>query len=430
MTKRTAITSRFTLIEGIMASERIEAGKAPHIFIDACEGDLVVQGWVEPVLLVRGEFQVEETDKGFRLTGQSDLRLSVPVGATLSIAEVAGDAAVKHLNGPCALDVVHGDAILADLGRVEIKVIHGDLVARGVVEAVIVDEVHGDLSARTIGNLTLHAVFGDLSARRVNGPVVVKEASGDVDLRAVDGEVAIGSAHRDVNLAYINGHVAIAEAAGDVRLRGGLPAGEHSLQARGDVVLRWPTGAPLALSAKARRFDNRLPLEDVSESDGRLSGRIGSGDARLNVVADGRLILKEMDMVNEKWEGFGVEEGEFGFAGPLGGAAFENLGARIEAEINTHLSRVTRDFETRFGPEFGQRMAEKMARQSERAAERVERARRRADTGRRSGAGEAAPNAASRKVASPEEQMKILKMVETGTITPEEAGMLLEALEG
>jgi len=415
-----------------MANERIEAGKAPHIFIDACEGDLAVQGWAESILLIRGEFQVEETEKGYHITSQSDMRLNVPAGASLTVAQVSGDAAIKHLTGPCALEVVHGDAVLADLGRAEIKVIHGDLVARGVIEGLAIDEVHGDLSARTTGSITLHAVFGDLSARRVNGPVAVKEASGDVDLRIVDGEVTIGSAHRDVNLAYINGLVTVAEAAGDVRLRGSLPAGEHALQARGDVVLRWPVGAPLALTAEAKRFDNRLPLEEVSESGRRLNGRIGNGDARLNVVAGGRLILKEMDMVNEKWEGFGVDESEFGFGAPLGGLAFENLGARIEAEINTHLNRVTRDFETRFGPEFGQRIAEKMARQSERAAERAERARRRADTGggRRSGTADAATSAAPRKVASPEEQMKILKMVEMGTITPEEAGMLLEALEG
>ena len=36
----------------------------------------------------------------------------------------------------------------------------------------------------------------------------------------------------------------------------------------------------------------------------------------------------------------------------------------------------------------------------------------------------------AKKPASSEEQLKILKMVEQGKITPAEAGMLLEALEG
>ena len=103
--------------------------------------------------------------------------------------------------------------------------------------------------------------------------------------------------------------------------------------------------------------------------------------------------------------------------------------------MNSHLARVARDFETRFGPEFGQRMAEKAARQAERAAERAERAGERARRkgewrGRAPVADAPPPAAAARRTASPEEQMKILKMVETGAITPEDAGMLLEALEG
>jgi hypothetical protein len=77
-------------------------------------------------------------------------------------------------------------------------------------------------------------------------------------------------------------------------------------------------------------------------------------------------------------------------------------------------------------------MAEKAARQAERAAERVERARRKSDwRGRAAAAAESAPPPApARRTASPEEQLKILKMVESGAITPEDAGMLLEALEG
>ena len=84
-------------------------------------------------------------------------------------------------------------------------------------------------------------------------------------------------------LSRAAGLVTVAEAAGDVRLRGSLPAGEHALQARGDVVLRWPVGAPLALTAEAKRFDNRLPLEEVSESGRRLNGRIGNGIQQLGL---------------------------------------------------------------------------------------------------------------------------------------------------
>lgn len=409
-----------------MAKERIDAGKAPHVHIAHCDGDLAVQGWAEPALQLAGEYVVEETEKGYRMTCSGDLRLRVPTGGSVYIEQVSGDAAVKHLTGVCAIDRVHGDAVLVDLGRVEVNVIHGDLVVRGAVEEVSVGEIHGDLSARNTAAIAIRAAYGDLVARRATGSVSVQEASGDVDLRFVGGDVTVDQARRDVNLAYVEGRLAVADVQGDVRLRGGLPAGEHSISARGDVVVRWPAASPLTLVANGKRIDSRLPLEDAAEADGSLTGRIAGGDARLNIAAGGRVILKEMEMVDEKWEGYGAGEGDFGYGAAFGRFSLDNLGARIEAEINSHLARVTRDVESRFGPEFGQRMAEKFARQAERTAERT---RRRPDMGRRSGA-EFAAGTASRKAASPEEQLKILKMVEAGTISPEEAGMLLEALGG
>jgi hypothetical protein len=105
------------------------------------------------------------------------------------------------------------------------------------------------------------------------------------------------------------------------------------------------------------------------------------------------------------------------------------IGARLEAEVNNHIARVTRDL----GANFGQRLAEQLAQKAEKAAERAERATERAR--RRSGEARGRPTGfdftappAAPKPASMEEQLKILKMVETGKITPEEASMLLEAL--
>ena len=410
-----------------MARERIETDKVPTIFIGECLGDVAIHGWAEPALLLKGEYEVQETEKGYHITAQGDLRLSVPTGVTLLIEQVTGDTAIKHLTGSCAIDRVHGDIVVADIGRVEVNTVFGDLVARGVVEELVVGEVHGDLSARHIGALTVRAVYGDLVARRITGPLSVEEASGDVDIRVAGSDVTIGQAHRDVNLAYAEGQVTVANVHGDIRLRGGLGPGDHSLQARGDIVIRWPVASPVDLAISGKRIDNRLPLADVVEKDGMLTGRIGQGDTRLSVSAGGRVILKEMEMVDEKWEGFGADESEFGFNAAMAGISMGNIGARIEAEINSHLSRFTRDIETRFGPEFGQRIAEKVSRHTERAERSAERYRRKTDANRRGGA---EPTAAPRKSASTEEQLKILKMVEAGTISPEEAGMLLEALEG
>lgn len=413
-----------------MGKGRIETGKAPQIFVGACDGDLVIRGGAELALLVRGEYTAEEKAGGYHLTGRGDLRLVVPSGATVSVEEVSGKLIVKGVAGACQVGRVYGDAVLTVGGPTHIDAVHGDLSARNI-DALAVGEVHGDADARRAGGLALSAVYGDLVARQIAGPVTVEEVSGNVDVRGVDGNVAISRAHHNANVFYAKGQVTLGRVDGDVWLRGALSPGNHAVAARGDIILRWPANAPLNLVAAGRQIDNRLPLQDIVDKDGRLTARLGSDGANLTLSADGRVILKEGDP-DEKWE-FGPEGEEYQFEAVMEGFDMENIAARIEAEVNNHLARVARDFETHLGPEFGQRMAEKAARQAERAAERVERSRRKSDWRGRAAASAAAAEAAPtapRRTASPEEQLKILKMVESGAITPEDAGMLLEALEG
>lgn len=412
-----------------MGKERFETGKAPQVHIAACEGDAVIRGWAEPMIQVKGAYSVEETAEGYRLSGRGDLRLYVPTLAEVAIEEVSGDLILKGLNGKSAIGHVHGNAVLVEAGAVTIETVHGNLVARGRAE-LAAGLVHGDMSLRGVDSVKTRAVYGDVSGRRIAGSLTVEEASGDVSLREAGGDVAIGRARRDVNLAGVAGQVALGEVDGDVRLRGALPPGEHALTAHGDIVVRWPTNVPVNVVAAGKRIVNRLPLQDVAEKEGYLAGRIGSGGTQLTLSADGQVILKEISPLDEKWE-TGMEGDEYEFEAGFGGLELENMAARIEAEVNQHLARVANDMASRFGPEFGQRLAEKASRQAERAAERAERARRKSEwRGRASQDTTAAGPTPQRRAASPEEQLKILKMVEAGTISPEDAGMLLEALEG
>ena len=413
-----------------MGKGRIETGKAPQIFVGACDGDLVIRGGAEPALLVRGEYTAEEKAGGYHLTGRGDLRLVVPSGATVSVEEVSGNLIIKGLAGAAEIGRVYGDAALSETGPARFEAVHGDLSAHGA-QSLSGGDVHGEVRARQTGGLGLRAVYGDFSARSVSGPVSLEEVSGDTDVRGVEGDVAIGRAHGDANVAYAKGLVTLGGVDGDVRLRGALSPGNHAVAAHGDIVVRWPAGAPLNLVATGRQIDNRLPLQDIVEKEGQLIARLGEGETHLALASEGRVVLKEADP-DEKWE-FGSEGEEYSFEKGMGDFDLEKIGARIEAEVNSHLARVARDLETRFGPEFGQRMAEKAARQAERAAERVERSRRKSDWRGRAAASAAAAEAVptpTRRTASPEEQLKILKMVESGAITPEDAGMLLEALEG
>lgn len=405
-----------------MAKDQIKTGKNPFIQVGSCGGELVIRGWSEPNMRIKGDYQLEESEKGFRLSSSGSLLLNVPEGALLSTGRVEGDLIVKQVIGSGSFEDIHGDAVFSGVAQIDVGVVHGDLVMRKVKGTLTVHEVRGDVSARGIETAVLRAIHGDLSVRRGDGNLEVGQIDGDADIRDIDGDVIIEQSLRDVNLFAIKGQINIAGVSGDIRIRGGLGSGDHVLEAKGDIVVRWPVGMPLNLVASGGRIDNHLPLEDMNEKSGSLIGHIGQGSTSLSLTTPGRIILKESEPTGQNWDSFGGEmEFDFGFD-------MAAIATKIEAEVNKHLSRATRDMEAKFGTDFGQGIAEKVAGKMEKAAER---ARRRTEQRGRSTGFDFTPvsSVEPKKSASSEEQLKILKMVENGKISPEEAGMLLEALD-
>jgi len=305
------------------------------------------------------------------------------------------------------------------------------LSAKNINGQLSADTVAGDAALRNVGDVTLKHIQGDVVLRNVNGSVQLDQVQGDMALRTISGDVVISQGQRDVALRNLGGQTSLKNIQGDIRLYGGLAAGEHTFIAEGDIVLRWPVNAPLDLTATAPKIVNRLHLDQIVERDNALTGHIGDGETVVTLTAGGRIELKETQIVDSRWE-TGFDEADFGFDF---GVDMAGLGERITQEVNEHISRVTADIETRFGSDFTQRLSEKIARKAEQAAEKAERAaekaRRRAERNvRRHGRWSPPPAPSSPKPkATSEEQLKILRMVEKGVITPDEANTLLEALE-
>lgn len=415
-----------------MTKETFQTGRTPQIEIGAVAGDLVIRPWMSLDVEARGAFVQEGKDGALHFEAEGDLVLKVPEQASIRVRRVSGDLVIKSVSGEVDINEVHGDAVFSNLGQVTVRQIHGDLVARHLSAALQIAEVFGDTVLRGLdGGADLGALRGDVVAQYVNGGIAVSEAGGDITLAAVSGDVLIGHGLRDLNLREIGGLVQAKEIAGDVRLRGGLRAGEHVLAAQGDIIIRWPAALPLTVSILATAVHNGLPLEDVTEDESGYRGHIGSDGAYLSLNAGGKVVLKEAQLIRKKWsEEMGATfENDF-FSG-LG-----NLGAQIAEEVNREISAKLADFETTVAPglqKLGEQFAQKateaadMARavadelsEKERAyAEKV------AAPQSRSG-----PKAREESPSAIDEQLRILKMVEKGVITPEEANLLLEALEG
>ena len=420
-----------------MKRERFETGKAPELQVQ-CQGDLIIKGWAEPVVSAAGDnFEASEGEGSMLVQGNGDLSLMVPAAAMVDVLHVTGDLTMKGVAGSTTIGDVAGDVFLRNLGPVEIRTISGNLACRDIDGALSLDRLSGDAVLRNVRELHLDEVGGDAVAVYVNGSVSIAAAMGDVSLRTVNGDLTVSKAHRDVNVRNLGGVVKLAAVMGDIRLRGALGAGKHSMYANGDIVVRWPMDAPLNLEATSASIQRGFDMLDMIVEDGFLSGRLGDGECFLMLESKGRIILKDIPMRDETWRKFDESEFDFGFGVDLSG-----IGERIASEVSSRMDDWSKGFEREFGPEFAARIdrtSQEAAAKAERAARKAEKAIRKVRWQIEPGSWTAVsagppragnPGKSKERAATDAEQLKILRMVENGVISPEEASTLLEAIEG
>lgn len=418
-----------------MAKERIDTGKAPMLSL-RCAGDLRVRGWSELAMLINGQtYTAKESDKGYFIDSSGDLSIMVPIASAIDIQEVSGDLAIKNLEGDLSIGSVHGDVALLNLAAASLSAVNGDLSVKNLNGPFSADTIDGDCMLRNVLEVQLGSVNGDCAARNVNGNLVVASVSGDFAIRTINGDVAIELSARDANFRNVGGTLTSTNVHGDIRLRGGLSSGKHQISASGDIVVLWPSETPIVVEANAPQIRWKLPLVDVAKGETTLSGRIGDDGAVLIMNAKGRIIIKELGKAKDPWDQSANGDYTFDL-----GFDLADLGEQISDEITAHMTAWSKRMENDFGPEFSakiekkaQQAAAKAQRAAERAVRKAEKAASRSRWGSRppSASTQTSPNAASKKdrKASEEEQLKILRMVEKGLISPEEAGTLLDAME-
>ncbi|MGH2537671.1 MAG: DUF4097 family beta strand repeat-containing protein [Candidatus Promineifilaceae bacterium] len=408
--------------------ERYETGKTPTLIISA-DGDLQIRGWDEPAVQVHGPATLRQEEAKWRIEASDDVSLLVPRTADVILERVAGEGLVKHLETPLTAGEVAGDLSLTHLASATVQAVHGDLSAGHLEGAFSAAEIMGDASLRHMQSVELGRVHGDLSAAHISGALSLESIMGDSSLASISGPVEAATVQRDANVGNLGGSLALRQVHGDVRLRGPLAEGKHTVSAEGDIVLIWPAGAPLNLEAKASKVVCRLPLDAQSEEAGVFSGRLGDGNTTLLLEARGRVILKALEEYAADKFGPGPHPFELDLD-------LASLGDRINAEISGRMADLGGRLEREFGPAFAAKLemrADKAAARAERMAARAMRKAERAARKMPWRAGPPIPGAPAAKAqprASDDEQLKILKMVEQGVITPDEANNLLEALEG
>jgi phage baseplate assembly protein gpV len=377
-----------------MFKRTIELSETPHITVRECRGGLTVRGENDRqmTLMVRdgdGAVDLEQEGENVSFSAAADCTLICPAGTVLTVERALGNLRVEGVKGPIDTRVIHGNATLRTVGQVSLGETLGNLSAREVSGTFKAGDVKGNARVRGVkGRLTLAEVGGNLTTEEMEGGLEAGLGGG-----TVRGNVQLGPPFS--------------------------PGTAYRVSANGNMTVWLPADASIRVAVRAEgKVHSRVPGLALEREGGEVRGGLGDGEAMLEADVRGNVSLRPARM------------GEPSEADP----GLEDLGAQIEWQVNEALATMATRLEASLGrvdAEAVTRRVERVAEEARRKAERAaEQARLRAERAERRWQRASGRSPRPRQVATDEERLRVLRMVEDGKITPEEASDLLAVLEG
>lgn len=392
-----------------------DCGPEPKIIIAGVSGDLRVSGAaradVALVVTDAEDVTAQQTGDTLNLDIGSDAILSVPQRATVQMADVSGDLRLKDVQADFVIGTVSGDCrlrkVTAGAAGISIGAVEGELIAKYVA-----------------GNLTVGQIDGDVTARNLEGNLTSTEIGGGLYLRDVSGSVSAG-------------------VSGDATVRMQFqPDRSYRIQTGGDLTCR-------ALPGTSARFIVRAGGDLSSDMPASADAAVfvmGGAEAEVYLEAGGDVSLigkAAREASDADWDAFEQDISQWS----------ATLGIEIADAVSSTVAERMADIDARLaGSDLPGDVQSKIAAKMERARRKVETSARRAEDRARRAADRAqarhgrgrrrakvtilpgfdAPGTApvANDPVSHEERVQILKMLEDGKITVEQAEMLLKALEG
>jgi DUF4097 and DUF4098 domain-containing protein YvlB len=260
-----------------------------------------------PHLTVSGSSVLVKSEGNSR--GRLNLTVTVPKTAKVTVNTARGDVTAAGLGTGITVTVPHGDTHLNSItGPVEAHFSNGkhDFSAHEIAGDITADGDCNDLTLSEVkGRITTSGeIFGEVHMENIAGPVKlhtsvtqleVAQLPGDLtldsdDLRVTEaqGPVKVITHAKDVDLSQVYGDSYVENRDGRISVE---PAGPYNIEAKndkGDVEITLPPDASGTVDGHTRNGDivTDYGLTVTGEQDKTVSGKIGSGSARIYLSSD------------------------------------------------------------------------------------------------------------------------------------------------
>ncbi len=393
------------------ATQILQCTATPTLTLLSVEGNLNLTGWDRAEIQVRAaggddSLTIERREEGIVLASEADLWLQAPVQSHLTINHVEGNASISLLLGGLTIDEIEGNAVIHSVSA---------------------------LNARHIeGNLTARLIAGDLRIEQIEGNAQISKVAGDVQLARVEGNLALDE---------VGGNIT-ATVEGNVKVQTALPAGQQvKIVAEGSIACEAPQDAGGVFTLQA---DGNMRVKGFGDERSARSGELrferAPATAMVDLRADGNISLRGIQprLFDATEFATSIEE-EMALRSV---EITQQISAEIESQVS-ELSRQLDDKLSRLGNNealavtIQERVQAAMRRAEEKLAEamrKMEQRTQESETRRRKGGWTSPPPPPpaapkpKRAPATEEERMMILRMVEQGKLSVEQAEKLLAAL--
>lgn len=218
-----------------------------------------------------------------------EYRIFLPAEIEIEISTASADVFGEKLRNDLKLEGSSSDLSLEDhRGQLTIEVSSGDLELIDVQGGLNLEGSSSDVYVDHLtGDIFIDNTSGDIKIYELEGDLVVDNSSGDLLLKNSHGNLRVSTSYGDVSVHKHRGGVNISSSSGDVEVELTTVEGKkHCLEtSSGDVHLYLSEDVDgwIEVETTSGEIHSRLPLELSSISEKKLRGRLGAGDAEIEI---------------------------------------------------------------------------------------------------------------------------------------------------
>ncbi|MFK7802935.1 MAG: hypothetical protein AB8G95_14990 [Anaerolineae bacterium] len=272
-----------------MSKQQFKIGPSSTINIEKCAGSLSLRGSSKAAFSVSSDGKVQVTEDTSK------------AGTTLNVSAASGFKAYIPNDADIQIGMVTGRLSVKDCYRLSVDQSAGDDKISGVRAGIDLGRVAGDLEVRESGSVVAHTVQGDVSAKEINGDIRILNVMDDFSVRGCSGKIEISQIQGDAFLNKNTGVIKLDSVGGDVILQGPLLAEKHHIISAGDVIVYWPNkrSVQFLVTHKGMLIDD-MHLMNETNIPGEFKATIGDDSCRLIIEAQGNVYLRPEHVEKEK----------------------------------------------------------------------------------------------------------------------------------